>query len=177
MASAFGHAFGAAALGTVFRSPGDRLKFFSLGMVASILPDADVITFAMGIPYNSLWGHRGISHSAPTALLIGLVFTLFFYPGRSAGEKIRLTAYFFLCALSHALLDMLTNGGLGVALFAPFENNRHFFDYRPIQVSPIGIGNFFSQRGLEVILSELIWIGVPGLIVMTAGLAIRFFKR
>jgi hypothetical protein len=50
----------------------------------------------------------------------------------------------------------MTDGGLGVAFFAPFHNERYFFPWRPIAVSPIGMG-FFSERGLEVIISELHW--------------------
>jgi inner membrane protein len=58
------------------------------------------------------------------------------------------------------LLDALTNGGLGVALFAPFSNERFFFPWRPIEVSPIGAG-FFSARGMRVLLSEARWIWLP----------------
>ena len=45
----------------------------------------------------------------------------------------------------------------GVAFFAPFNNTRFFFPWRPIEVSPIGL-SFFSTRGMAVLLSELIWI-------------------
>lgn len=64
---------------------------------------------------------------------------------------------------THGLLDAMTNGGLGIAFFFPFDNTRYFFDWRPIQVSPIGIRNFFSEWGLRVIISEAVYIGLPGL--------------
>jgi len=69
--------------------------------------------------------------------------------------------YFFLATASHGLLDALTDGGLGVAFFAPFDNHRYFLPWRPIHVSPIGAGRFFTHRGLEVLQSELLWIWLP----------------
>lgn len=72
----------------------------------------------------------------------------------------------FVATLSHPLLDMLTSGGLGVALYWPYSNERVFFDYRPIAVSPIGIANFFSARGWRVIQSELLWVWLPSAILM-----------
>jgi inner membrane protein len=53
--------------------------------------------------------------------------------------------YFFLSAASHGLLDALTDGGLGVAFFSPFEQTRYFFPVRPVAVSPIGIREFFNE--------------------------------
>jgi inner membrane protein len=55
----------------------------------------------------------------------------------------------------------LTNGGLGVAFFAPFDVTRYFFPVTPIAVSPIGIDAFFSARGLRVMANEALWIWLP----------------
>lgn len=68
--------------------------------------------------------------------------------------------YLFLATVSHCVLDAFTDGELGVAFFAPFENSRYFFPVTPIAVSPIG-GSFFSARGLSVVLNEVVWIWVP----------------
>ena len=59
--------------------------------------------------------------------------------------------YFFLATASHGLLDAMTDGGLGVAFFSPFDNRRYFLPWTPIRVSPIGIEPFFTARGLEVL--------------------------
>jgi inner membrane protein len=67
---------------------------------------------------------------------------------------------------------MLTDGGLGVALFAPFDNTRIFFPWRPVEVSPIGTG-FFSQRGLAVVESEALWIWLPSLVIASGCWLIR----
>jgi inner membrane protein len=74
------------------------------------------------------------------------------------------------------LLDALTTGGKGVAFFAPFDNTRYFFPWQVIKVSPIGVKNFFSDRGVAVLLSELKWIGIP-LLISLFILYIRKFKQ
>jgi inner membrane protein len=171
MASAFGHAFAALALGSSFSKPARSARLLWLGMICAVLPDADVISFAFGIPYESFWGHRGFSHSLAFALLLAMVVTALFFRSATASRS-KLILYFFLCTASHGLLDALTSGGLGVAFFSPFNNERFFFPCRPIKVSPIGVGNFFSEWGLKVLSSELIWIGIPfGIYMIVAGLA------
>lgn len=130
-----------------------------------MLPDADAIAFVFRVPYGSMLGHRGITHSIAFAVLTGLsVGTIESFSTRGQFSKTALILYFSLVTLSHSLLDAMTNGGRGVALFAPFSDARYFFPWRPIEVSPIGIG-FFSERGLEVIASEIVWIWLPALII------------
>ena len=43
----------------------------------------------------------------------------------------------------------------------------------PIQVSPIGVSSFFTERGLSVIASELIWVLIPALVIGTIGAVLR----
>ena len=75
-----------------------------------------------------------------------------------------------LAVSSHILLDAMTNGGLGVAAFWPFDQTRYFCDWRPIRVSPFGLKGLLSQRGLSVMLSELRWVWAPCLAVIAAAL-------
>jgi inner membrane protein len=56
-------------MGTGVHRVSNRLLVCS--MIASILPDADVIAFYFGIPYENSWGHRGWTHSIAFALLVG----------------------------------------------------------------------------------------------------------
>ena len=56
---------------------------------------------------------------------------------------------------SHALLDTLTNGGLGCALLWPFCDARFFAPWRPLPVAPIGRA-FLSTRGLRVAVAEIV---------------------
>jgi inner membrane protein len=83
-----------------------------------------------------------------------------------------LVAYFFLITASHGVLDALTDGGLGVAFFAPFTARRYFFPWRPIEVSPIGLG-LFSERGAEVFASEFVWVWLPSLALVSAVWCVR----
>ena len=65
-------------------------------------------------------------------------------------------SYLFLAAASHGLLDARTDGGLGVAFFSPFHQDRYFLPWRPIRVSSMGVSRFFTGRGLAALPSELL---------------------
>ena len=175
MASAFGHALAAFAIGKSIAFKKQSRKFWLLGIVCSILPDADVLSFVFGIPYLDMWGHRGITHSIFFAILLALVFTFLFFKNNS--KKTLVFFYLFLATVSHGVLDAMTTGGEGVAFFAPFENSRYFLPWREIKVSPIGISNFFSEWGLKVIKSELIWIGIPSLILLSLTVSIKMLRK
>lgn len=163
MASAFGHAAAAWAINNIFQMLTHLpVRVLSLGVIFSILPDIDVIAFKFGIPYESMWGHRSITHSLLFAFILCTITT-----GMLAKTKKQYLTFFFflfLATLSHSLLDALTTGGKGVAFFSPFDNTRYFFPWQLIKVSPIGVKNFFSDRGLAVLWSEFKWIGIPLLI-------------
>jgi inner membrane protein len=162
MASVFGHSLAAIALGKTFSEELRKPKFWVLGILCSIAPDADVLGFRFGIPYGSFWGHRGFTHSFFFAILFGVAITFLFYKTK----RPILSLYFALCTASHSLLDAMTTGGRGVAFFSPFENSRYFLPYRPIKVSPMGLKQFFSEWGLEVIKSEIIGIGIPFILIL-----------
>jgi inner membrane protein len=81
--------------------------------------------------------------------------------------------FFFLLSASHGILDAFTNGGLGIALLAPFNHARYFFPWNPIMVSPIGIHGFLSRWGWMVIKSELLWVWVPSFLVIVLAWMIR----
>jgi len=141
------------------------------GVIAAMLPDADVLAFALHIPYADAFGHRGASHSLLFAgVLAVLAALLAFFGSRrpwSAGlcqprlaSTVQAATFVFICAASHPLLDALTSGGLGVALAWPWSEHRFFAPWRPIRVSPFA-PQFFSARGLATLLSELRWVWLP----------------
>lgn len=163
MPSIFSHAFSAIAVGSCLPLKKNSGKTLTIGAACSMLPDADVISFAFGIPYSSLWGHRGITHSFFFAALLSLIIVLTFYRQSTGRNRYVLLIYFFLATAIHPILDACTNGGLGVAFFAPFTSERYFFSFRPIRVSPIGAVNFFSERGWAVFKSEFVWVWLPSI--------------
>ncbi|HNE29328.1 MAG TPA: metal-dependent hydrolase, partial [Saprospiraceae bacterium] len=130
-------------------------------------PDLDVMAFHFGIPYQSQWGHRGWTHSAVFTLLLGCLSGLALF--RKADSRHLIALWCALSALSHPLLDMMTTGGLGCAIWWPFDDMRYFLPFRPIRVSPLGAGAFFSQWGLRVLESEAIWIGLPAIGLVLAS--------
>ena len=162
MASIFGHSLAAIALRKTFASELRKPTFWILGILYSIVPDADVIGFKFGVPYDSFWVHRGFTHSFLFAAFIGIAIAYLFYNARRAA----LALYFTLCTASHSILAAMTSGGLGVAFFSPFKNSRYFLPWRPIPVSPIGAKRFFSELGLGVLQSEAVWIGIPVLAIL-----------
>jgi len=145
------------------------------GAVCSIVPDLDVVGFRFGISYGDILGHCGFTHSLLFAVILAalLMFTLF---RNRAGKTWVILLFLFLSTLSHPLLDMLTNGGLGVTLFAPFIDERYFFPWRPIEVSPLTVGKFFSDWGGRVIISELKWVWLPSAVAFTIGQVIRRYR-
>ena len=148
-----------------------RMLLFDV--LCAVLPDADVIGFRFGISYADAFGHRGFSHSLAFALLMGCVG---FGTAPLLLRGSRLMGFFigFLAVSSHILLDAMTNGGLGVAAFWPFDQTRYFCGWRPILVSPFSLKALLSERGLAVMLSELRWIWAPCLAVIAAAL---FFRK
>jgi inner membrane protein len=180
MASLPSHAVAALALGACFYRSEVPKSVWALGAVVAMLPDADVIGFRFGIPYQNVFGHRGITHSLLFALVVAVVVMLACWRLGAGGvggiSRGALCLYLFLAAASHGLLDAMTNGGLGVAFFAPFDNRRFFFPFRPIQVSPIGLARFFSARGWAVIRSELVWIWVPSALLITIALGVGHLR-
>lgn len=138
------------------------------GAVLAMLPDADVVGFAIGLDYADDWGHRGATHSLALAALVTAALTT----GWSRARSWLVALFLFLATASHGLLDMATDGGLGVALWWPLDDVRLFWPETPIRVSPIGAG-FFSPRGLETLLSEIVWIWLPCALVALAGPGLR----
>jgi inner membrane protein len=129
---------------------------FSASVVWSglaLLPDVDVYGFRLGVRYAEPWGHRGATHSLVFALAAtGIVALL----AKAARLPVRRTALIALVVVgSHALLDTLTDGGLGCALLWPFSNERFFAPWTPLPVAPIGRA-FISMDGLRVAAVELV---------------------
>jgi inner membrane protein len=172
MPSAFSHAVAALGIGAAFFGRDVPARVLAVGALCAALPDADVIGFRFGLRYGDLLGHRGLTHSFFfAAVLAALAAPLVRTEG---GPRLaKLWAYLFLATASHGLLDAMTDGGLGVAFFAPFRNARYFFPFRPIVVSPIGIARFFSGRGLAVIKSELLWVWLPSAVLAAVALGFR----
>lgn len=140
-------------------------------MTCSVLPDIDSIGFHAGVPYGALWGHRGMTHSLLFAAIVAAALAIVFR--RTFSPAWKLGAILLVIIVSHDVLDAMTNGGLGVAFFSPFDTHRYFFPWRPIQVSPIGVSRFFTLRGLRVLGSEILWIWGPAIALLVVIKAVQ----
>lgn len=150
------------ALGARIVSP----RLLLAGIAGCMLPDADVIAFWLGVPYESAFAHRGFTHSVFFALACGVLAAVC---SKSLQSRPRIAfAFVGLATASHGLLDALTTGGSGIAFFWPFGDQRYFMPLQVILVSPIGISRFFSERGAMVLLSELKWVWLPCLALGTS---------
>lgn len=139
------------------------------GVVASVLPDLDVVAFRFGIPYAAAFGHRGFSHSVLFAVSVACIGACMAKWLNSTSSR---TFFFlFLAAIFHGILDAFTTGGLGIAFLWPWSDARFFAPVQVIKVSPFGVSRFLSPRGLAVLKSELLWVWLPSGIVM-AGMMI-----
>jgi inner membrane protein len=173
VASAFSHAVAAIGIGTILLPTGTPRRVWIAGALAAAAPDLDVLGFWAGVPYGSPWGHRGLTHSLAAAVVAGTLLALGPWWRASHVTRVRLAMFFVLAIASHGLLDAFTDGGGGVAFFAPFNEQRWFFPWRPIHVSPLSVSRFLSMRGMRILANEFLWIWCPTAVVASLALLIR----
>lgn len=176
MPTIFAHPVVAIAAWPWVRSAALPRALLILGAACTVAPDFDVVAFRLGVPYESLLGHRGLSHSLPFAAILAGVLTAMMRRVYPDLPRFRTLAFLLLCTASHGVLDALTSGGHGVAFLSPFSNERYFFPWQPIDVSPLSIRRFFSAGGLNVLASELRWVVGPLGVLALAGFAFRQVK-
>ena len=131
-----------------------------------------MLAFRLGIPYAHELGHRGAAHSLAFAALLGLVASALAAPLRTSRKSAFL--FVFAAAASHGLLDMLTYGGLGIALAWPVSDRRFSFPVQVIEACPLGWRHFFRSDGAAVMVSELLWVWLP---CAFAGMAVFLARR
>ena len=133
------------------------------GMALAMLPDADVLAFKFGVAYGSAFGHRGFTHSLLFAFVVPILLT---WLGRRWFKASLLSCWTFLTVslLSHSLLDSVTTGGKGVGWLWPWSDERFFAPWQVIKVAPFALSKYTTPYGQQVIISELLWVWVPGII-------------
>jgi inner membrane protein len=175
MASVISHAVFASGLGAA-GSPGARMpvRYWVTVAIIAVLPDLDVVVYPLGLNAPHILGHRGITHSLPfAAVFSAFVVWLVFRDVAWRPVWLRLWVVFFAAMASHGVLDAMTNGGQGIAFFAPFSDARWHFPWQPILVSPIGVKAFFSIDGLRVLRNEVVSVWLPSAIVAATAWYVR----
>ena len=171
MASILSHPAVPIALTTALGSRVVPRRLCAAAIACSILPDCDALLFWAGVPYNHTFGHRGFTHSILFAAILASAGA--FWAPQLQVKRLVACTILFVSTLSHGVLDAMTTGGLGVAFFSPFSNERFFLPWRVIEVSPIGVSRFFSVRGLEILASEVVTVWLPCLLLAVAGALVR----
>ncbi|MBI5528712.1 MAG: metal-dependent hydrolase [Deltaproteobacteria bacterium] len=183
MPTALTHAVLGAGAAAVFALRMRRVKpctVLGLGAIAGASPDIDFVSFITGIPYEHALGHRGITHSVAATVAVAALIAAVVHarsrthrvdrPFRPIGrDAVWLWAGLTVAGVVHALADMLTDGGLGIAIFAPFSWKRYFLPVTPIPVSPL----WLSAETARVIGWEVLHLWPPA----AAAIAIVFILR
>jgi inner membrane protein len=160
------------ALGVALGNRAIPAKLLAAGVIASVLPDVDVIAFRFDVPFDAALAHRGLTHSLAVALGGALICALF---SRRLQCPPWVAALFVALSMaSHGLLDAATDGGRGIMLLWPFSDERYFWPARPIPVSPIGLRGFLTERGWHVLSLEIVELWLPA---MAAALAVLGLRR
>ncbi len=158
------------------RKPASQL-YWALAFLAPMLPDLDVLGQKYyGIPYQNCFGHRGVFHSIFVALIVAtILFSILKVFNYAQNFKLNRDYFWglFLGVSSHGIIDALTNGGLGVAVFWPLNCNRYFFPIRPLEVSPLNLDRFLRQ-GLFIMKNEFYYVWVPCIAILLLD---YFFRR
>jgi inner membrane protein len=149
------HAVAGAAIAQALAPCPLRGEITWIAAACAMLPDIDVLGLGLGIPYGDLFGHRGFTHSLLFAAVVALGVTSLLRNKAHLRDLLRVFVCIFAATASHGILDALTDGGLGVAFFSPFDRTRYFSPVRPIMVSPIGLNAFLTPRGIAVLASEI----------------------
>jgi inner membrane protein len=175
MASVISHAVFASSLG-VAGAPASPMptRYWVTVAILAALPDLDVVVYPLGLNAPHILGHRGITHSLPFAAAFALLVVRLVFRDRAWRPVwTRLWLVCFAALASHGVLDAMTNGGQGIAFFAPFSDARWHFPWQPIRVSPIGVAAFLSRDGLEVLRNEVVSVWLPSALVVLLGRLVR----
>jgi|TARA_B110000263_G_C15214878_1_gene467037 inner membrane protein len=137
-------------------------RFLTMSLIASIIPDIDVIGIPFGVPYGHVLAHRGLTHSIIFTIPFSILLLKLFFRKETmfSSRGSLMIVYLILIIMSHGFLDALSNGSNGVALLWPFNNERLFFPITPITDASIST-SFFGELGYRVMLNEILIIWIP----------------
>jgi inner membrane protein len=119
-------------------------RLVALAAVAAMAPDLDAIANPLfGLPANSIYSHRGFTHSLFVALGAGLIAAAFHR--RLRVRALTAGAVVGGAMASHGLMDMMTDTGLPVAILWPFSSARLYADWRPIHGGELELSHWATQ--------------------------------
>jgi inner membrane protein len=169
MVTIYTHAAAGLGLAAVLAPRRLAWPYWVLAGVLPVLPDLDTLSLSS---YSSVGGHRGFTHSLTFALAVGIVAAGLTGWYLRVGFW-RLALVFFAVTASHALLDMMTRGGNGVALWWPVSEER-VGSWGPIPVADLGF-DWPDPCRSRAVRGELLYVWLPLTIVV--GLVVWLRRR
>lgn len=164
MATLFAHAALPIAAGTAPR------RLLLAAIFCSCWQDLDLVTFAFEMRPPEALAHRGAAHSlfaaALMAILVAAVVT----------RSLRAAPFLFLCGASHGLIDLVTAGEHGVALFWPLSDARITSSWKLLPAVQVGLDEYLSFWGILTIVDELLFVIMPIAIVAAFFRGERFHR-
>jgi inner membrane protein len=147
-------------------------------VIASILPDIDMVGYALGYSYPSPLAHRGFTHSLVFAFAVGLLAA-----AAAPRMKTKRGIAFFavlLAILSHYFLDAL-GSRYGVPIFWPFDEARYTLPWPSFISSHLNwlsphrfFSSWWADRFIRV---ELLTVWAPCAIFTLTGYLLRRIER
>jgi inner membrane protein len=113
----------------------------------SVVPDLDVISGAFDLRHPHPFSHRGATHSPAAAALVAVAAAAVAHVRNRSAVGVGLAV--FLVVVSHGVIDMLGQGGKGVAVLWPLSDARFHAPVRVLPSVPVE-QRFSTTAGLEV---------------------------
>jgi inner membrane protein len=173
MTTIYTHAAAGLAIAAIATPRRMAWPYWCLAATLPVLPDLDSFSLSSS---NSVWGHRGFTHSLAFALAAGLLSAALTGWYLRVGFW-RLTLVFFLVTASHPLLDMLTRAGSGVALWWPFSDERigsEAWGFIPLADFAMTWPDPHRSRALQ---AELLYVWLPLALAVAPTLFVRHRLR
>ncbi len=148
-----------------------------VGAALGCAADLDLLGYAFDVHTLDPWGHRGLSHSLLLGAAAGLLAALLLLRRTGALRFAPLAGFLCFCAMSHGLIDALTFGETGVALFAPLSPARLLTGLHLAPVFPLGANEALGRTGRIVLLDELLFLVTPWALLLWASAAWRGPRR
>lgn len=142
-------------------------RLVATAVLAAMAPDLDALMHPLfGIARDSIYSHRGFSHSLFVALGFGALAAIFHRQLKVPS----LTASVVVAAsmASHGLLDMMTASGKPVAYLWPLSSRRMFADWRPFPGTP-NAPSFFQEVASRIG-PEIVHVILP---LLAAAIVVR----
>lgn len=149
-------------------TPRRRFYFFLLLLIAALAPDFDYYPILWGDFQLANLNHQGFTHSLIFCLIAAVPLSIF-GAWLACGPALRLYPWLATAAVSHVFLDYLTFDGrapYGIPIFWPFTDERF---NSPVSLFGGAIkgslADLFSVHNAGVALREILWLGIPVVLV------------